>query len=62
MPRSVNSVKRARRKKMKQATKVSLDAKRLTVAKNAVEKARFMLYREKVKRENFRALWIMRIN
>jgi ribosomal protein L20 len=34
----------------------------LTVAKNAVEKARFMLYREKVKRENFRALWIMRIN
>jgi len=66
MPRSVNSVaKRARRKKvMKQAKGYFGRRKNVwTVAKNAVDKAMLYAYRDrKVKKRNFRSLWIMRIN
>ena len=52
MPRSVNSVaSRARRKNV------------WTIAKNAVEKAMLYSYRDRrVKKRNFRSLWIARIN
>ncbi|MCK0156584.1 50S ribosomal protein L20 [Cellulophaga sp. F20128] len=66
MPRSVNSVaSRARRKKvMKQAKGYFGRRKNVwTVAKNAVEKAMTYAYRDRrVKKRNFRALWITRIN
>tara|TARA_R110002049_G_scaffold47793_1_gene138003 strand:+ start:2529 stop:2873 length:345 start_codon:yes stop_codon:yes gene_type:complete len=66
MPRSVNSVaSRARRKKvMKQAKGYFGRRKNVwTVAKNAVEKAMSYAYRDRrVKKRNFRALWITRIN
>ena len=66
MPRSVNAVaSRARRKKiMKQAKGYFGRRKNVwTVAKNAVEKAMLYAYRDRrVKKRNFRALWITRIN
>ena len=66
MPRSVNSVaSRARRKKvMKQAKGYFGRRKNVwTVAKNAVEKAMSYSYRDRrVKKRNFRSLWITRIN
>ena len=66
MPRSVNSVaSRARRKKiMKQAKGYFGRRKNVwTVSKNAVEKAQLYSYTgRKLKKRNFRALWIARIN
>lgn len=66
MPRSVNSVaSRARRKKvMKQAKGYFGRRKNVwTVAKNAVEKGLSYSYRDRrVKKRNFRSLWIQRIN
>ena len=66
MPRSVNHVaSRARRKKILKQTKGYWGARRnvWTVAKNAHEKALVYAYRDrKVKKRNFRALWIQRIN
>ena len=66
MPRSVNSVaSRARRKKiMKQAKGYFGRRKNVwTVSKNAVEKAQLYSYTgRKLKKRNFRALWIQRIN
>ena len=66
MPRSVNSVaKRARRKKMMKLAKGYFGRRKnvWTVAKNAVEKGLVYAYRDrKVKKRNFRALWITRIN
>ena len=66
MPRSVNSVaKRARRKKVLKQAKGYFGRRKnvWTVAKNAVEKAMLYSYRDrKVKKRNFRSLWIMRIN
>ncbi len=64
--RSVNHVaSRARRKKvMKQAKGYFGRRKNVwTVAKNAVEKGQQYAYRDrKVKKREFRALWIQRIN
>ena len=66
MPRSVNSVaKRARRKKVLKQAKGYFGRRKnvWTVAKNAVEKAMLYSYRDrKVKKRNFRSLWILRIN
>ena len=66
MPRSVNSVaKRARRKKMVKLAKGYFGRRKnvWTVAKNAVEKGLVYAYRDrKVKKRNFRSLWITRIN
>ena len=66
MPRSVNSVaKRARRKKVLKQAKGYFGRRKnvWTVAKNAVEKGLVYAYRDrKVKKRNFRSLWIQRIN
>ncbi|MCF6351780.1 MAG: 50S ribosomal protein L20 [Cyclobacteriaceae bacterium] len=66
MPRSVNSVaSRARRKKMLKAAKGYWGRRSnvWTVAKNAVEKGWTYAYRDrKVKKRDFRKLWIQRIN
>jgi len=66
MPRSVNVVAaRARRKKMLKAAKGYWGRRSnvWTVAKNAVEKAWTYAYRDrKVKKRDFRKLWIQRIN
>ena len=66
MPRSVNSVaKRARRKKVLKQAKGFFGSRKnvWTVAKNAVEKAMSYSYRDRrVKKRNFRSLWIARIN
>ncbi|MBN2669491.1 MAG: 50S ribosomal protein L20 [Bacteroidales bacterium] len=66
MPRSVNVVAaRARRKRlMKQTRGYFLSRSNVwTVAKNAREKALVYAYRDRrVKKRNFRALWIQRIN
>jgi large subunit ribosomal protein L20 len=49
--------------KNNEASQRLVDVKRLTVAKNAVEKAMCYAYRDrKVNKRNFRALWIQRIN
>lgn len=66
MPRSVNVVaaRRRRKKILKQAKGYwGARSKVFTVAKNAVEKALCYAYRDrKVKKREFRALWIQRIN
>jgi len=66
MPRSVNSVaSRARRKKILRQAKGFFGRRKnvWTIAKNAVEKAMQYSYRDRrVKKRNFRALWISRIN
>lgn len=66
MPRSVNSVaSRARRKKILKLAKGYYGRRKnvWTVAKNAVEKALQYAYRDRrVKKRNFRSLWITRIN
>lgn len=66
MPRSVNAVaaKAKRKKVLKQAKGYFGRRKNVhTVAKNAVEKAGVYAYTgRKVKKRNFRALWIQRIN
>ncbi|EAY24959.1 50S ribosomal protein L20 [Microscilla marina] len=66
MPRSVNVVaSRRRRKKMMKEAKGYFGRRSnvWTVAKNAIEKGRVYAYRDrKVKKRNFRALWIQRIN
>lgn len=66
MPRSVNSVaSRARRKKILKRTKGSFLSRKnvWTVAKNSWEKGQVYAYRDRrVKKREFRALWIQRIN
>lgn len=66
MPRSSNSVaSRRRRKKILKLAKGYWGARKnvYTVAKNAVEKALQYAYRDrKVKKREFRKLWIARIN
>ncbi|MFA7448082.1 MAG: 50S ribosomal protein L20 [Weeksellaceae bacterium] len=66
MPRSVNSVaSRARRKKLMKLAKGYFGRRKnvWTVAKNAVEKGMVYAYRDRrVKKRNFRSLWIQRIN
>ncbi len=66
MPRSVNSVaSRARRKKILKRTKGSFLSRKnvWTVAKNSWEKGQLYAYRDRrVKKREFRALWIQRIN
>ena len=66
MPRSVNSVaSRARRKKILKEAKGYFGRRKnvWTVAKNAVEKGGVYAYRDrKVKKREYRALWIQRIN
>lgn len=66
MPRSVNAVaSRERRKKILKAAKGYWGRRSnvYTVAKNAVEKGMQYAYRDrKVKKREFRALWIQRIN
>ena len=66
MPRSVNSVaSRARRKKMLKLTKGQFGRRKnvWTVAKNSLEKGLQYAYRDRrVKKRNFRNLWITRIN
>ena len=66
MPRSVNSVaSRARRKKILKQAKGYFGRRKnvWTVAKNAVDKAMSYAYRDRrVKKRNFRSLWIARIN
>lgn len=66
MPRSVNSVaSRARRKKILKQAKGFFGRRKnvWTIAKNAVEKAMQYSYRDRrVKKRNFRSLWISRIN
>ena len=66
MPRSVNAVaSRARRKKiLKQSKGYFLSRSNVyTVAKNAVEKAGLYAYvGRKLKKRDFRGLWITRIN
>jgi large subunit ribosomal protein L20 len=66
MPRSVNSVaSRARRKKILKQTRGNFLARAnvWTVAKNTYEKGLVYAYRDrKVKKREFRALWIQRIN
>ena len=66
MPRSVNSVaSRARRKKILKLAKGYFGRRKnvWTVAKNAVEKAMLYAYRDRrIKKRNFRSLWIARIN
>ena len=66
MPRSVNTVAaRARRKRVMKAAKGYWGRRSnvWTVAKNAVEKGLTYAYRDrKVKKRDFRKLWIQRIN
>lgn len=66
MPRSVNAVaSRARRKKVLKQAKGYFGRRKnvYTVAKNAVEKGLQYSYRDrKVKKRDFRSLWIQRIN
>ena len=66
MPRSVNAVaSRAHRKKILKLTRGNFGARRnvWTVAKNTWENGLQYAYRDrKVKKRNFRALWIQRIN
>ena len=66
MPRSVNTVAaRARRKKVMKSAKGYWGRRSnvWTVAKNAVEKGLTYAYRDrKVKKRDFRKLWIQRIN
>ena len=66
MPRSVNHVaSRARRKKLLKLTRGYFGSRKnvWTVAKNTWEKGQQYAYRDrKVKKRNFRALWIQRIN
>lgn len=66
MPRSSNLVaSRRRRKKILNRAKGYWGARKnvYTVAKNAVEKALVYAYRDrKVKKREFRKLWIIRIN
>ena len=66
MPRSVNHVaSRHRRKKIMRVAKGDYGRRKnvWTVAKNAVEKGLLYAYRDrKVKKREFRALWIQRIN
>ncbi len=66
MPRSVNSVaSRARRKKILKKTRGNWGARKnvWTIAKNTYEKGLTYAYRDrKVKKRNFRSLWIQRIN
>ena len=66
MPRSVNTVaSRARRKKILKVAKGYWGRRSnvWTVAKNAVEKGWTYAYRDrKVKKRDFRKLWIQRIN
>ena len=66
MPRSKNSVaSRARRKKVMKLSKGYFGRRKnvWTVAKNAVEKGLTYAYRDrKVKKREFRSLWIVRIN
>ncbi len=66
MPRSVNTVAaRARRKRVLKAAKGYWGRRSnvWTVAKNAVEKGWGYAYRDrKVKKRDFRKLWIQRIN
>ena len=66
MPRSVNHVaSRARRKKVLKLAKGFYGRGKnvWTVAKNKVEKGLQYAYRDlKVKKRDFRSLWIMRIN
>jgi len=66
MPRSVNSVaSRARRKKVLKMAKGYFGRRKnvWTVAKNAVEKGLNYAYRDRrVKKRDFRSLWIARIN
>lgn len=66
MPRSVNTVaSRARRKKVMKLAKGYFGRRKnvWTVAKNAVEKGLNYAYRDrKVKKREFRKLWIQRIN
>ncbi len=66
MPKSTNSVaSRNRRKKIIKQAKGYFGRRKnvWTVAKNAVEKGLQYAYRDRrVKKRNFRALWIMRIN
>jgi large subunit ribosomal protein L20 len=66
MPRSSNLVaSRRRRKKILDRAKGYWGARKnvYTVAKNAVEKALVYAYRDrKVKKREFRKLWIVRIN
>ena len=66
MPRSVNSVaSRARRKKMMKYAKGYWGRRKnvWTVAKNAVEKGwQYAYAHRRLKKRNFRRLWITRIN
>tara|TARA_Y100000768_G_C23840301_1_gene615826 strand:+ start:55 stop:399 length:345 start_codon:yes stop_codon:yes gene_type:complete len=66
MPRSLNSVaSRARRKKIIKQAKGYFGRRKnvWTIAKNAIEKAMLYSYRDRrVKKRNFRSLWISRIN
>jgi large subunit ribosomal protein L20 len=66
MPRSVNHVaSKARRKKILKAAKGYFGRRKnvWTVAKNAVERGMAFAYRDrKVKKREFRQLWIQRIN
>ena len=66
MPRSVNTVAaKARRKKILKSAKGYFGRRKnvWTIAKNAVEKAMQYSYRDRrVKKRNFRSLWISRIN
>ncbi len=66
MPRSVNTVaSKARRKKIIKAAKGYWGRRKnvYTVAKGAVEKAMQYAYRDRrVKKREFRKLWILRIN
>ncbi len=66
MPRSVNHVaSKARRKKTLKLAKGYFGRRKnvWTVAKNAVEKGLTYAYRDRrVKKREFRALWIVRIN
>ena len=66
MPRSTNAVARkARKKKLFKAVKGQFGRRKnvWTVAKNAYEKGQQYAYRDRrVKKRNFRKLWIQRIN
>ena len=66
MPRSTNAVaSKARRKKIMKQTKGQFGRRKnvWTVAKNAYEKGQCYAYRDRrVKKRNFRSLWIQRIN
>ena len=66
MPRSVNAVaSRARRKKVLKQTKGYWGARKnvFTISKNILEKGLTYAYRDrKIKKRNYRGLWIQRIN